>query len=89
MATVEDYISRIEETCGEEKHFIVLLKYERKDEAIAKILKKAKVEKAISSIIFEATFKGNPLRIYTSGKILAKNIKDKKTLLSVLSELLT
>ncbi|MCS7115644.1 MAG: hypothetical protein RMJ15_06370 [Nitrososphaerota archaeon] len=89
MANVENYITRIEETCGEEKHFIVLLKYEHKDEAIAKILKKARIEKSIASIIFEATFKGVSLRIYTSGKMLVKNVKDKNTLLSVLSELLT
>ncbi|MEM2320052.1 MAG: hypothetical protein QXW82_07465 [Candidatus Bathyarchaeia archaeon] len=89
MTNVEKYISRIEETCGEEKHFIVFLKYEHKDEALAKILKKAKVEKSIASIIHEATFKETNLRIYTSGKILAKKVKDKNTLLNILSELLT
>lgn len=88
MATVEEYVSRIEETCGEERHFIVFLKYEQKDEAIKKILEKAKIEKSISSIIFELTFKDISMRVYTSGKVLFKNLKDKNTLLNILSELL-
>lgn len=88
MATVEEYVSRIEETCGEEKHFIVFLKYEKKKEAINKILAKTKMEKSISSIIFELNFKGLPIRVYSSGKILFKNIKDKTALTNILSELL-
>jgi ribonuclease HIII len=88
MATIEDYVSKIEETCGEERHFIAFLKYERKSEAIKKILEKAKIEKSISSIIFELTFKGISMRVYTSGKVLFKNLKDKNTLLKILSELL-
>ena len=48
MSTVEDYVARIEETCGEEKNYVVIFKYDLKNQAIAKILKKAKVEKSIS-----------------------------------------
>ena len=48
MATVEDYVARIEGTCGEEKDVIVVFKYEKKDEAIAQILKKATIEKYYS-----------------------------------------
>jgi len=47
MANVEDYVARIEETCGEEKSLIVTFKYDRKDEVIRKILKKAKMEKSV------------------------------------------
>ncbi len=88
MVNIEDYIARIEETCGEEKHFIVFLRHEKKDEALAKILKKAQIERSISSVIFELNFKGVPLRAYVSGKILVRNLKDKNALLSILSELL-
>ncbi|MGB9959423.1 MAG: hypothetical protein ACPLKQ_02745 [Candidatus Bathyarchaeales archaeon] len=88
MVVVEDYVSNIEETCGEEKHFIVFLKYEKKDEALAKILAKTKVERSISSIIFELNFKGVPIRVYSSGKMLFRGVKDKTTLKNILSELL-
>ncbi|MEM3695979.1 MAG: hypothetical protein QXQ94_00540 [Candidatus Bathyarchaeia archaeon] len=88
MVSVEDYVARIEETCGEERDFIVILKYERKEEAINKILKRAKIEKSISSIIFELTFKGVSFRLYGTGKAIFRNLKDKNVLQSILSDLL-
>lgn len=88
MVTIEDYVARIEETCGEEKDFIVILKYDKKEEAINKILKKAKIEKSISSIIFELSFKGVSFRLYGTGKAIFRNIKEKSVLLSVLTDLL-
>jgi len=88
MVSVEDYVARIEETCGEEKKFIVLFKYEKKQEVIAKILKRAKVEKSISSVIFELTFKNVSFRLYGTGKAIFRNLKDKIELRNILSELL-
>ena len=88
MVTIEDYVARIEETCGEERAFIVILKYDKKEEAINKILKKAKMEKSISSIIFELTFKGVSFRLYGTGKAIFRNLKDKIALESVLTDLL-
>lgn len=88
MADIEDYVARIEETCGEEKHFIVFLRYEKRDEALAKVLKRAVIEKSISSIIFEIKFNGFSARVYASGKLLFKGLKDKSLLLNVLSALL-
>ena len=63
MVTVEDFVARIEGTCGKDKDIIVIFKYDKKDEVIAKILKKAKVEKSISGVIFELTFKGVSFRL--------------------------
>lgn len=85
---VEEYIARIEEACGAEKDFIVLFKYDKKDEVIAKILKKANVEKTVAGIIFDLTFKGFPFRLYGTGKAIFKKIKDKKELHKVLADLL-
>lgn len=85
---VEDYIARIEEACGAEKDFIVLFKYDKKDEVIAKILKKAKMEKKVAGIIFDLTFKGFSLRLYGTGKAIFKKIKDKEELHRVLADLL-
>ena len=88
MVTIEDYVARIEGTCGEERDFIVLFKYDKKAEAIAKILKKAKTEKSISSIIFELTFKSVSFRLYGTGKAIFRNLKDKSELQNVLTDLL-
>ena len=88
MVSIEDYVARIEETCGEERDFIVIFKYDKKEEAIAKILKKAKTEKSISAIIFELTFKDVSFRLYGTGKAIFRNLKDKSELRNVLIDLL-
>lgn len=88
MGLVEDYVARTEETCGEERDFVVMFKYEKKDEAITKILKKAELKKSISRIIFELTFKNVSFRLYGTGKAIFRNLKDKEELQKVLADLL-
>ena len=88
MATVEDYVARIEGTCGEEKDVIVVFKYDKKDEAIANILKKAKLKNTIAGIIFELTFQETSFRLYTSGKAIFRSIKNKQELNNLLANLL-
>ncbi|KON32035.1 hypothetical protein AC478_01485 [miscellaneous Crenarchaeota group-1 archaeon SG8-32-3] len=88
MVTVEDYVARIEETCGEEKGSVVTLKYNKKDEAIAKIIKKAKLKKSLSGIIFELEFQGISFRMFSSGKAIFKNVKNKESLHDLLAALL-
>ncbi len=88
MATVEDYVARIEETCGEDKGAVVTLKYDKKDEAIAKILKKAKLKKSLSGIIFELEFQGISFRMFSSGKAIFKGVKNKEALQDLLTALL-
>jgi TATA-box binding protein (TBP) (component of TFIID and TFIIIB) len=88
MVTIDDYVSRIEGTCGAESDVIVVLKYEKKDEAIANILKKAKLKNTIAGIIFELTYKNQSFRLYTSGKAIFRGVKNKQELTNLLAELL-
>jgi TATA-box binding protein (TBP) (component of TFIID and TFIIIB) len=88
MATVEEYVARIEETCGEDKSAIVTLKYDKKNEAIAKIMKRAKLKKSLSGIIFELEFQGISFRMFSSGKAIFKGFKNKETLRDLLTALL-
>ena len=88
MATVDDYVARIEGTCGEEKDVIVVFRYEKKDEAIAQILKKAQLKNAIAGIIFELTFQDKSFRLYSSGKAIFRSIKNREELNQVLEALL-
>lgn len=88
MGVFEDYVARIEEACGEERDFIVVFKYDKKDEVIAKILEKARIEKSISRVIFELTFRNVSFRLYGTGKAIFRNLKDKGELKNVLSDLL-
>jgi ribonuclease HIII len=88
MVIVEDYVSRIEGTCGEEKDVIVIFKYDKKDEAITKILKKAEMKKSISGVIFELTYNKVSFRLYGTGKAIFRSLKDKNELQKILSDLL-
>ncbi len=88
MPTVEDYVARIEGTCGAESDVIVVFRYEKKDEAIANILKKATLKNTIAGIIFELTFKDQSFRLYISGKAIFRGVKSKTELTNLLAELL-
>jgi ArsR family metal-binding transcriptional regulator len=88
MSIVRDYVAMIEETCGEERDFVVMFKYDKKDEVITKILEKAAIKKSISRIIFELTFRNISFRLYGTGKAIFRNLKDKDELKKVLSDLL-
>ena len=88
MVTVEDYVARIEGACGAEKDVIVIFKYEKKEEALENIFKRAKLTKSLAGIIFELTFKNYTFRVYSSGKAIFRSIKNKEELNSILTELL-
>jgi TATA-box binding protein (TBP) (component of TFIID and TFIIIB) len=88
MVAIEDYVARIEETCGEDKGAVVTLKYDKKSEAIDKILKKAKLKKSLSGIIFELEFQGISFRMFSSGKAIFKGVKNKEALQDLLAALL-
>ena len=88
MATVDDYVARIEGTCGAEKDVIVVFKYEKKDEAIAHIMKKATLKNTVAGIIFELTYQDTSFRLYSSGKAIFRSIKNKQELNNLLANLL-
>ncbi len=88
MATIDDYISQVEGTCGAEKDVIVVFKYEKRDEAIANILKKASLKNKIAGIIFELTYKETSFRVYSSGKAIFRSIKNREELNRILADLL-
>ncbi len=88
MSTVDDYVARIEGTCGAEKDVIVIFKYEKKDEAVKRILAKAQVKNTIAGIIMELTFQNVSFRLYTSGKAIFRSMKSKEELYALLASLL-
>lgn len=88
MPSIDDYVARIEGTCGAESDVIVVFKYEKKDEAIANILKKAKLKNTIAGIIFELTFQDMSFRLYTSGKAIFRGVKTREDLNNLLAGLL-
>jgi hypothetical protein len=89
VTIIENYLSRIEETCGEEKDFVATFKYEKKDEAIRRILEKAKKRKSLSSVIYELTYKEKSFRLYATGKAVFRGFKTNEELKAFLVDLLS
>lgn len=89
MINVTDYVARVEGTCGKEKDVIVIFKYDKKDEAVKKILAKATVKKSIAGIVFELTFDDYSFRLYASGKGIFRSLESKEELNALLSKLLS
>ncbi len=88
MPTVEDYVARIEETCGAEKSAVVTFKYDKKDEAIARISQRATLKSSVAGVISEYTYQEISFRVYSSGKAIFKEIRNKSQLYTFLSALL-
>jgi ribonuclease HIII len=81
-------VSRLEGTCGADMDVIVNFKYEKKDEVVARILKKATLKNTLAGIIFELTFEGVSFRLYTSGKAIFRGFRTKRELMEFLAKLL-
>ncbi len=88
MPTVDDYVARIEGACGAEKDVIVVFKYEKKDEAIANIFKRAELKRSLAGVIHEMTFKNQTFRVYSTGKAIFHSVKNKEELNEILAALL-
>jgi hypothetical protein len=88
MPALEEYVLRVEGTCGAEKDVIVTFKHEKTQEAIASILKRATLKNNLQGIIFELTFEGISFRVYGSGKAIFRSVKNRQELDRILSALL-
>ena len=88
MNSVEDYVARIDGTCGKEKDVIVTFKYGKKDEAVKKILERATLKKSIAGIVFELAFENYSFRLYGSGKVILRGLETKEELNNLLKRLL-
>jgi hypothetical protein len=88
MSSVGDYVARIEGTCGAESDVIVVLKFDKKDQAINKILNKATLKSKVAGMIYDFSFQEYSFRVYASGKIIFRGIKNKQALNELLAALL-
>ena len=88
MPSLDDYVSRIEKTCGEEKSTIVTFKYGKKGEVIEKILENAKLNKSLAGLIYELSFQGKTFRLYSSGKAIFKEVKEEEIIKKILIDLI-
>ena len=85
---VADYITRIEGTCGAGSDIVVVLKFDKKDQALEKILKNAILKSKIAGLIYDFMYEKYSFRFYASGKIIFRDIESKQTLNKIIDGLL-
>jgi len=85
---LEEYVSRIEEACGAERDFIVILKYAKREEAMKKILEKCKIERTLSGVLVKGRYKDAEVSVFRTGKLILKGLKERKEAEQILEELL-
>jgi hypothetical protein len=88
MPTIKDYIATIEGICGAETDVIVTLRSEEKDTAITNIIKRSTLKKTVSGFMFELEFQDVTFRLFSNGRAVFRNIKNKKELNRILAALL-
>ncbi len=82
------YVSRVEETCGEERDFVVILKYAKREEAMKRILDKCKIERTLSGVLQKGRYKNKEISVFISGKLILKGLKEKEDAEELLEEIL-
>ena len=85
---LKEYVSRIEEACGESRDFIVILKYAKREEAVRKILEKCKIERTFSKVMMMGKYKDKGVSVFVTGKLIIKGLKGRKEAEEILKELL-
>lgn len=85
---LNEYVSRIEETCGEERDFVVILKYAKREEAMKRILGKCKIERTLSGVLQKGRYKDKEISVFITGKLIIKGLREKKEAEELVEELL-
>lgn len=85
---LKEYVSRIEEACGEGRDFVVILKYAKREEAIRRILEKCKIERTLSRVMMKGKCKDRDVSVFITGKLIIKGLKGRKEAEEILEELL-
>jgi hypothetical protein len=86
---IQDYVSRIEEACGSSKtkDYIVILKQDKREEALKKALGKSRVLAEVHGMAVKASFMSREFTAFTNGRLMFKSLKDREELKTLLEEL--
>lgn len=85
--TWQDVVGHVDDTCGEEKDFILLLKQEAKDAASEKIRAALTVDRAIGEIMLQGRIDGVEATFFCNGKLILKGLGSRPALEEFLQKL--
>lgn len=83
-----EYVSRMDEACGEGKEFIVTLKYSKRSEVMKRILQKCTTKQNLSGILIKGKFKDKEVSIFKTGKLVIREFQGRKEAETFLEDLI-
>lgn len=86
---LQDYISRMDEACGEGRDFIIILRSGKREEAIRKVLNRLEQERVLSGVMTKGKYKDRDLSVFVTGKIMLKGLNGEEEAKKLLTELLS
>ncbi|MHA1617213.1 MAG: hypothetical protein ACTSX9_07925 [Candidatus Njordarchaeales archaeon] len=82
------YISTIIEPCGEGRNLVVMLKPSTKNTVIEKVTSRLEEIIVQTKVMTKGYYRGIEITIYSSGKLLLKNVRSREIGERILAELL-
>jgi len=85
--TWQDVVGHIDDTCGQDKDFILLLKQDAKAAASDKIRAALTVDRQIGEIMLQGRINGVEATFFCNGKLILKGLGSREALERFLQEL--
>lgn len=85
---IKEYISRIEEACGERGDYVIILKQAKAREAIDKILGKMKEKQSHLGVMIRGRIENREISLFATGKMYVKGLKSMEEVEKFLNTLL-
>ena len=71
----KEYVSKIEEACGEGREFIITLKYAKRNEAVKKVFEKCNLNQNTVGILTKGKYNSKEISIFKTGKLVIREFK--------------
>lgn len=88
LSSVKDFVASVGGICGAGTEVIVNLKPETSEVALALIKKRCRLAKSTGCFMFELCFEGVTFRLFSSGKLIFRGVKNRSELDRLLAKLL-
>ena len=85
---LREYVSRMDEACGEGREFIITLKYSKRAEVMKRILQKCVTKQNLAGILIKGKFKEKEVSIFKTGKLVIREFHGRTEAVTFLEDLI-
>lgn len=88
LSSLKDYVASVGGICGAKTEVIINLIAENRDAAISEIKRRCRVKKSTGGFMYELEFEAVTFRLFMSGKLIFRGVKNRGELDRLLAALL-